>query len=461
MISGLPSDPFRDRKPPFSEDAEQAVLSAMLNDPEAIVAAAEVVDDSMFYAEKHRRLFRAIVALAEKGSRADPITLSEELIRRGELEASGGKEYIGFVVDAAPTSANVAYHAEIVRDKATLRKLIATGTEMVRSAFDGNLPPRELLDAAEASVMAVAEQSGRSGPVRVKDGLWDVMRDIEERARSGRSVTGVASGFTDLDEMTAGFQKSDLIILAGRPSMGKTAFALNIAQHAAMHNNVGVVVFSLEMSTPALTERVLASEARIDSQRIRRGFVRDHEFPLLAKAAGVLSAAPLWIDDTSVATTLDIRSRARRLMAEHKGLGLVIVDYLQLMTGTTKAENRNQEVSGISRGLKALAKELGVPVIALSQLSRASEQRGGDHRPQLSDLRESGAIEQDADLVMFVHRPEMYKGPRDSEGNDIEGQAELIIGKQRNGPIGSVRLHFQKSLTRFENWTPRHEPRIS
>lgn len=451
----MSGDRLSDFPPPWSEDAEQAVLSAMLMDQDAVVRAAEVVDDTMFYGDRHRRIFRAMIALAERGSVVDVLLLAAELERRGELEAAGGKDYLGYLIDAVPTAANVAYHAELVREKAVVRALIAAATRIVHDARTGSVDAGQLLDSAEAEVLAVARQGKQSGLVRVKERLWATMEHIEAIQRHGETVTGVASGFADLDDITSGFQPADLIIVAARPSMGKTAFCLNIAQHAAIETNVGVAIFSLEMSMHSLTQRLLTSEARVDSQKMRRGMLRDDDFPKLSRAAGILSAAPIWIDDTANATTLDIRSRARRLKSEHDGFGLVIVDYLQLMQGHARAENRNQEVSQISRGLKALAKELNVPVVALSQLSRAPDQRGGDHKPQLSDLRESGAIEQDADLIMFIWRPEVYLGPVDSQGNSTEGKAELIVAKQRNGPIGTVNLHFQKQFTRFASWSPR------
>ena len=454
IVPSLNRDPFRDRQPPYSEDAEQAVLSAMLMDQDAIVRAAEVVDDSMFYAERHRRIFRAMVSITERGSVVDPLTLSDELSRRGELDGAGGKDYIAYLVDAVPTAANVEYHAAIVREKAVLRQLIQVSTQIVHDAFSGQTTAGELLDQAEAKIFHVSQQRKPDGFMRIKELLWPTMERIEALQRGGKTITGVASGFGDLDELTSGFQPADLVIVAARPSMGKTAFCLNVAQHAAIEDHVAVALFSLEMSKESLVQRMLTSEARVDSQRLRRGLLRDDEFPMLARAAGILSAAPIWIDDSPGITLLEMRSKARRLKAD-AGIGMLIVDYLQLMQGPTNAESRQQEVSMISRGLKALAKELNIPVIALSQLSRAPEQRSGDHRPQLSDLRESGAIEQDADLIMFLFRQEMYEGPVDRDGNSIEGKAELIVGKQRNGPTGIVNLHFYKHYTRFANWSPR------
>ena len=447
-------DPYSERRPPYSEDAEQAVLAAMLIDGDAIMRAAEFVDDTMFYAERHRRLFRAMVALTERGEAVDPLTLADELGRRGELDASGGKEYIGFLMDAVPTSANVEYHAKIVREKAILRRLIEVSTAIVQEAFTGQQTAAELLDHAEQTIFQVSQDRGGKGFTRIKELLWPTMERIEALQRGGKTVTGVPTGFSDLDEMTSGFQPADLIIVAARPSMGKTAITLNIAQHAAIEANTGVAFFSLEMSKESLVQRMLTSEARIDAQRLRKGQLRDDDFPRLARAAGILSSAPVWIDDTPGITLLEMRSKARRLKAD-AGLGMVVVDYLQLMSGPANAESRQQEVSQISRGLKALAKELNVPVVALSQLSRAPEQRAGDHRPQLSDLRESGAIEQDADLIMFIYRQEVYDGPTDKDGNSLEGRAEIIVGKQRNGPIGIVNLFFQKGYTRFENYTAR------
>jgi replicative DNA helicase len=448
-------DPYRDRRPPYSEDAEQAVLSAMLIDGDAVLKAVEHVDDTMFYAERHRRIFRAMVTIAERGGVVDPLTLSEELSRRGDLDASGGKDYIGFLVDAVPTAANIEYHAEIVREKAVLRRLIEVSTSIVTEAFEGHSTANQLLDEAESKIFQVSQQQTKDGFTRIKELLWPTMERIEALQRGGKTVTGVASGFTDLDEMTSGFQPADLVIVAARPSMGKTAFTLNIAQHAAIEHNTGVAFFSLEMSKGSLVQRMITSEARIDAQRLRKGMLRDDDFPRLARAAGILSSAPVWIDDTPGITLLEMRSKARRLKAD-SNIGMVVVDYLQLMQGPAHSESRQQEVSQISRGLKALAKELNVPVIALSQLSRAPEQRTGDNkRPQLSDLRESGAIEQDADLIMFLYRQEFYDGPVDKDGNSLEGKAEVIVGKQRNGPTGIVNLFFQKQFTRFENLSSR------
>ncbi|HVZ78801.1 MAG TPA: replicative DNA helicase [Gemmatimonadaceae bacterium] len=455
MTHSPAGDAFRDRQPPFSEDAEIAVLSAMLMDQDAILRAVEIVDDSMFYVERHRRIFRAIVTVTERSTVVDPLTLADELSRRGELEAAGGKEYIGFLVDAVPTAANIEYHAQIVREKALLRSLIQVSTGIITDAYAGQHTAGELLDVAETRIFQVSQQRQKDGFTRIKELMWPAMERIEALQKGGKTITGVASGFNDLDEMTSGFQPADLIIVAARPSMGKTAFTLNIAQHAAIEANVPVAFFSLEMSKESLVQRMLTAEARVDAQRLRKATLRDDDLPRLARAAGILSSAPIWIDDTPAISLLEMRSKARRLKVD-SNVGLIIVDYLQLMSGPSNAESRQQEVSLISRGLKALAKELSVPVVALSQLSRAPEQRTGDNkRPQLSDLRESGAIEQDADLIMFLYRQEMYDGPTDKDGNSLEGKAEVIVGKQRNGPTGIVNLYFHKHYTRFENFTQR------
>ena len=434
------------------------MLSAMLMEPDAILRATEFLDDTMFYREGHRRIYRAMLGLSERGDVVDPLTLSEELARSGSLESSGGKDYIGFLVDAVPTAANVEYHAKIVREKALRRRLIEVSTAIVAEAFESGSPATELLDEAEHKIFEVNQSRGAEGFTRIKELLWPTMERIEEIQRGGGSITGVASGFKDLDELTAGFQGSDLVIIAARPSMGKTAFVLNIAQNAALDNNVPVAFFSLEMSKEQLVQRLLTSEGRVDAQRLRKGKLHDDEFVRLGRAAGILSHAPIWIDDTPAMTLLELRSKARRLKMEHN-IGMVVLDYLQLMQGPTNTESRQQEISYISRSLKALARELRIPVVALSQLSRAPEQRTGENkRPQLSDLRESGAIEQDADLVMFIYRQEMYEGPTDKDGNSLEGRSEIIIGKQRNGPTGFVNLYFNKTYTRFENLSPRLAP---
>ncbi|WKW12254.1 replicative DNA helicase [Pseudogemmatithrix spongiicola] len=463
-----PPDAFADRRPPWSEDAERAVLAAMLLSGDAIVTALELVTEDMFYREGHRRLFRSMQAIHNGGAVVDPLTLSNELEQRGDLQAAGGKEYIGGLLDEIPTAANVEHHCRIVRDKALRRRLIETATSLVREGHESPAEIAELLDLAEHKILELNDQRGSEGFIRIKSLLWSAMERIEVLRTAGGSITGVPSGFVDLDKMTLGFQPSDLVIVAARPSMGKTAFVLNVAQYAAIEGNVPTAIFSLEMSTQSLLLRMLASEGYVDAQRLRSGQLTAQDASNLAKAAALLGQAPIWIDDTPGLSVLEVRSRARRLKSQ-ADIKLIIVDYLQLLSGPPNSESRQQEVSAISRSLKALAKELEVPVLALSQLSRASEQRGGENRrPQLSDLRDSGAIEQDADVVLFIYRPEMNERPYDDQGNPrmvsgttdipLDGYAEVIVGKQRNGPTGHIRLHYRKSHTRFENWTSRqHE----
>ena len=446
------ADPYVGRSAPWSSEAEQAVLAAMLLDQDAALRAAELVDDSMFYREGHRRLFRAMVALVERRVVIDHITLRDELLRRGELEAAGGLDYLAELVDAVPTAANLEFHARIVRDKAILRRLIETSTGIITEAYDGHSPATELLDVAESRIFKISQQRGDEGFTRIKEMLWPTMERIETLQRSGKAITGVPSGFVDLDALTSGFQASELVVVAARPSMGKTAFCLNIAANAAAEAQ-GVAIFSLEMSKESLVQRMLTATARVDSHRVRQGTLRDSDFTQLARAAGLLQTYQIWIDDTPSITLLEMRSKARRLKID-SDLKLVIVDYLQLMRSPEYSENRVQEISDISRSLKALARELEIPVIALSQLSRASEQRGGERKPILSDLRDSGAIEQDADLVVFIHRPEYY----DREDESKRGLAEIMLAKNRNGPTGDVQLKFTREYTRFDSFSAREDP---
>jgi replicative DNA helicase len=444
-----------DRRPPWSEHGEVSVLSGMLLDRDAVARAVEILEPSMFFREGHRRIFRAMARLFERGEALDAVTLGEELKKTDDLEGAGGLDYIAELIDAVPTAANIEYHARIVREKALLRRLIEASQEIIRDAFDqGEREVNELLDQAEARIFQVAQTQEREGFVRIKDLLWPAFEEIERLQTSGSPITGVPSGFPDLDRMTTGLQKGDLCIVAARPSMGKTSWVLNVAATAAIEHEAPVAIFSLEMSKEQLLKRLLSAEARVDAQHIRRGGMTPDESQRLGAAAGHLNNAPIWIDDSPGMSVLEMRAKARRLasdvQAEGKRLGMVVVDYLQLMGGDGRTESRVQEVSQISRGLKALARELDVPLIALSQLSRAPEQRN-DKRPMLSDLRESGSIEQDADLVMFLFRPEYYFGPVDENGNSIEGKAELIVSKQRNGPTGVVPLHFHKAYTRFDS----------
>ena len=445
------------RGAPWSNEAEQAVLGAMLLDNDAALRGLELLDDPHFYRESHRRVFRAMRRLVERRVNIDHVTLRDELERRGELEPAGGEVYLAELIDAAVTTANLEAHAGIVREKSVLRQLIEGATAIVSHAYQGARPVNELLDEAESRIFQISQYRKAEGFSRIKEMLWPTMERIEKLHQQGKQVTGVPSGFKDLDDLTTGLQPSDLIILAARPSMGKTAFCLNLAAHAAA-NGTGVAFFSLEMAKESLVQRLLCAEARVDSQRVRRGTLSDTDFTMLARAAGVLASCPIWIDDTPALTLLEMRSKARRLRMEND-IGLVVVDYLQLMRSPAYAENRVQEISDISRSLKALARELEVPVMALSQLSRASEQRGGERKPILSDLRDSGAIEQDADIVMFIHRPEMYE-PLDRDGNSNEGKAELIVAKHRNGPTGSMDLYFHKHFTRFSSLSDRETPEV-
>lgn len=450
------ADVFAERRPPFSLEAEMSVLGGMFIDPEAVVKAIEIVDDSMFFREPHRRLYRSMIRLWEEGEVIDIVTLSERLRSTGDYDALGGASYLAQLLNAVPTAANIEYHARIVREKALLRRLIEAATSIIQDTYEAGGEVERLLDDAEQKIFQIAQTHDRKGFVWIKELLWPAMEQIEMLSQADSSITGVPTGFPDLDEMTAGFQPGDLVIVAARPSMGKTAFTLNVAQHAAISAHHSVAFFSLEMSKESLVQRMLTSEARVDASRVRTGRLRDDDYPRLAQAAGLLNTAPIYVDDTPGISILEMRAKARRLKSDRPDLSLIIVDYLQLMQGSGRSENRQQEVSEVSRGLKALAKELDVPVVALSQLSRAVESRP-DKRPMMSDLRESGALEQDADLIMFLYRPEYYHGSTDKDGNNLEGRAELIIGKQRNGATGTVQLVFHKEYTRFESYSSRDE----
>ncbi len=439
-----------DRRPPFSPEAEASVLGGMLIDGGAVARVLEFVDESMFYREAHRRIFRAMVRLFERGSVLDAVTVSEALREGAELENAGGLEYLASLLDAVPTAANIEYHARIVHDKAMLRRLIDAAQAIVREVHaPDNRPVDEVLDQAEQMIFRVSESRNREGFVWIKEVIWPTFEHIDKLRESQGGISGIATGFADLDRMTTGFQSGDLVIVAGRPSMGKTSWALNVAQNAAIEHGVPVAVFSLEMSKEQLVQRFLCAEGRVDAQKLRRGNLAGDEYQRLARAAGHLNTAPIWIDDSATGNVLEMKAKSRRLKSD-ADLGMIVVDYIQLMSGSTRTDSRVQEVSEISRGLKALARELEVPVVALSQLSRAPEQRP-DRRPQLSDLRESGAIEQDADLVMFLYRPEYYYGPTDKDGKSLEGGAELMVAKQRNGPTGTVHLYFHKAYTRFDS----------
>ncbi|MDD5581079.1 MAG: replicative DNA helicase [Methylobacter sp.] len=434
--------------PPNSIQAEQSVLGGLMLDNQTWDSVADKVVESDFYRKDHRLIFRTIAQLADKQIPFDVITISESLEAIGELENAGGLSYLGILAKDTPSAANIITYANIVRDRSVLRQLIHVGTEISDSAFnpDGR-ETSELLENAEREVFKIAEQRqrGQSGFMPIKSLLARAVDRIEIMFAQEGSITGASTGFTELDKLTSGLQPADLIIVAGRPSMGKTTIAMNMAENIAIKSGSPVAVFSMEMPGDSLAMRMMSSLGRIDQHKVRTGKLEDDDWPRLTSAMSLLAETKLFIDDTPALTPTEVRSRARRLMREHGQLGLIVLDYLQLMQSPSSGENRVQQISDISRGLKALAKELNVPVVALSQLNRNLEQRP-NKRPLMSDLRESGAIEQDADLILFVYRDEVY-----NEDSPDKGMAEIIIGKQRNGPLGIVRLTFLGQYTRFEN----------
>ncbi len=433
---------------PQSVEAEQSVLGGLMLDNEAWDKVADLVVEEDFYRRDHRLIFRAIKDLYAHSKPCDVVTLSEWLDQSALLEEAGGLAYLGALAKNTPSAANIKAYAEIVRDRSVLRQLITVGNDISGSAYQTEgRSTEELLDTAESSVFKIAEQGarGKKGFTAIKDLLVKAVDRIDELFQQDSPITGVPTGWDSFDEMTSGLQKGDMVIVAGRPSMGKTSFAMNIAEHAAIKGNVPTAVFSMEMPGEQLAMRMLSSLGRIDQHKIRTGKLEDEDWPRLTSAVGILAEAPLFIDDTPALSPNDLRARARRLSREH-GLGLIVIDYLQLMQVHGTSENRTNEISEISRSLKALAKELEVPVVALSQLNRSLEQRP-NKRPVMSDLRESGAIEQDADVIAFIYRDEVY-----NEDSPDKGTAEIIIGKQRNGPIGTTRLTFLGQYTRFENF---------
>jgi replicative DNA helicase len=437
-----------DRTLPHNLEAEKCVLGAILINNQAFNQAAEVIDAQDFFRDAHRRIFEKMIGLTDRSEPVDLVTLKDELGRSGELDEVGGPAYISALTDGVPRSANVEYYARIVKEKSTLRRLIQSANEMLTRAYDAEQDADDLLDEAELSIFRIAEDRLRQGFVPLSELVGTSYQLIERLQTHKGLVTGVPSGFEDLDEITSGFQKQDLVIIAARPSMGKTSFVLNIGLNAAIEAGKTVGIFSLEMSNQQLFIRMLTSEARIDAHRFRGGFLGDSDYERLTTASARLHDAKVFIDDSPGLGILEMRAKSRRLKLEH-GLDLLVVDYLQLMQGRGRFDNRQQELASISRSMKILAKELDVPILALSQLSRAPEGRT-DHRPQLSDLRESGALEQDADLVLFIYREEMYAVEAERRP-EVEGVAEIIIGKQRNGPVGTARLAFLKQYTRFEN----------
>ncbi len=438
--------------PPHSVEAEQSLLGGLLLDNSAWDRIADIVTESDFYRDDHRRIFRHIALLIERARPADVVTVFESIEKSNEVEQAGGLAYLGEIANNTPSAANIRRYAEIVRERAVLRRLVTVGDEIAASALNpAGRDAKVLLDQAEAKVFEIAEAGARSsqGFVAIQPLLGQVVDRIQElyEQENPSDVTGVPTGFADLDKMTAGLQPGDMVVVAGRPSMGKTAFALNIAEHVGVDLGLPVAIFSLEMSGPQLAMRFLSSVGRLDAHRIRTGRLNDDEWDKMTVALGKLHGAPIHIDETGALNVTDLRARARRLARQFGGkLGLIVIDYLQLMTSTRDNENRATEISEISRSIKALAKELQVPVIALSQLSRKVEERN-DKRPLMSDLRESGAIEQDADIILMMYREEYYK-PDTQE----KGTAEVIIGKHRNGPTGTVRLTFLGEYTRFQSF---------
>ena len=447
------------RLPPQNLEAEMSVLGGVLLENEALNRALEVLRPEDFYREAHRKIFSALITLSDRNEPADLVTLTAVLKNRDALEEVGGSSYLSTLVDFVPTAANISYYCKIVKEKAISRELIKVATEIAARGYEGG-EVEASLDWAEGEIFKIANMKSRPSVFATKDIVKETIKTIEKLYDRKELITGVPTGFTDLDNMTSGLQGGDLVIIAGRPSMGKTAFCLNLVEHAAMHATQPIpsIVFSLEMSKEQLVQRLLCSVARIESGRVRTGKLAQSEFPTLVNAAGIIAEAPIYIDDTPAISVLEVRAKSRRLKAE-KNIGLIVVDYLQLMTGKN-TENRQQEISEISRSLKALAKELNLPVIALSQLNRSLESRT-DKRPVLADLRESGAIEQDADVIMFLYRETVYcdacKRRDNSCTENHERSAEVIVGKQRNGPLGIEQLTFLGEYTRFESRSRRND----
>jgi len=439
-----------DRVPPQSIEAEKAVIGSMLLDNDCIARIIEALVPDSFYKTAHQKIYMCCLDLYEKNDPIDVITLSEMLKNKNLLEDVGGAYYLTELSESVPSSANVDYHAKIVHEKYLLRTLIKESAGIARDCYETQEDPEYILDKSEQRIFSISDQQKRSGFKGLKEILGLTFQKIDMINKRGGSVTGVPTGFDKLDELTSGFQDAELIIIAGRPSMGKTAFALNVARNAADKKHP-VGFFSLEMSSDQLAMRLLSAEARIDAHELRTGKLKKKNWTKLGNISGSVAAFPIYVDDSPGISVLELRAKARRLKKE-KDIGMIMVDYLQLMQGPRNVESRQQEISVISRSLKALAKELDVPVVALSQLSRAVETRGGDKRPMLSDLRESGAIEQDADVVLFVYRPEFYMTREEAEQKNAIGKSEIIIGKQRNGPIGTVDLTFIKRYAKFENY---------
>ncbi|HEY6163260.1 MAG TPA: replicative DNA helicase [Bacteroidia bacterium] len=435
--------------PPQAVDLEEAVLGALMLDKDALTNVIDILQPKSFYKEAHNRIFGAIQRIFQRSEPIDILTVTQDLKKSGELEIVGGAYYISQLTNRVASSANAEFHARIIAQKYIQRELIRISTETIRDAYEDTSDVFDLLDKAEKNLYTIVESNIRKNYDKMHTLIGEAIKEIEAARDQKEGVTGVASGFTALDRVTSGWQRSDLVIIAARPAMGKTAFVLSIARNAAVEFGKPVAVFSLEMSSLQLVNRLIASESELPAEKLKKGQLEDYEFQQLNAKIGRLSEAPLFIDDTPALTIFELRAKARRLKQQHD-ISMIVVDYLQLMhAGGDGKGNREQEISTISRSLKSIAKELNIPILALSQLSRAVETRGGDKKPQLSDLRESGAIEQDADMVLFIHRPEYYNLTEDEEGNSTQGVAEIIIAKHRNGPVGSVKLRFIDHLAKF------------
>lgn len=440
-----------DRQPPFAPEAEISVLGGMLIDPDAASAALEMLDATVFYRESNRRVFRAMASLFERGATIDPVTVSEQLKQTGELESVGGMAYLAELLDAVPTAANIRHHAQIVLDRATLRRTIEAASQAIRDCYEpGERTAGEIVDAAQQRLASVADSTVGDGLVWVKDALWGVFEGLEQRSKSPGGLVGIPTGFPDLDRKTGGLRRKQYVILAARPSMGKTGLAVQIMLTAACDHGIPVAFFSAEMSRDEIIARMLCTEALADLSNFGRGCLTDDEYTRLVTASGRINAAPLYVDDHSTPTVMEIRAKTRRAIAEHPDLALVVVDHIGFVKA--EGENRQNEVANASKGLKALAKDLNVCVLALSQLSREPTKRA-DARPQLSDLRDSGSLEQDADMVLMLHRPDYYVTAHEAEKQGIAGAAELAIRKQRNGPTGEIDLRFNAPCACFESTT--------
>ncbi|PIW69243.1 MAG: replicative DNA helicase, partial [Ignavibacteriales bacterium CG12_big_fil_rev_8_21_14_0_65_30_8] len=436
-----------DVKPPYAPEVEASVLGAMLIEKEAVPKAIELLTPASFYLKEHKLIFEAMLSLFEAGEPIDTVTLYEELKKRGQSDEIGGAVYLSKLSQNISSAANIEYHAKIIIEKEILRGLISSSHRIAQQAYDGSEDAFEILDSAERNIFAITENHLKKSFIGMDHAVKNALEYIEAIHSNANKDFSVPTGFYELDDLLGGFQKSDLVIIAARPSMGKTAFALSLARNAAIDFNIPVGIFSLEMSTMQLIIRLLCAEGKLNAHQVRTGKLPANQGVKLSKNAHRITEAPIYVDDSPAQTVLEIRAKARRLKAE-KDIGLIIIDYLQLMQGKAKMESREREISHISRSLKALSKELDIPILALSQLNRAVESRN-EKKPQLSDLRESGSIEQDADVVIFLNRPEYYGLQSDNEGNSLEGIAEIIIGKQRNGPVGTVKMAFIKEYARF------------